>query len=68
MNIVQKAARAAIERHGGATKAARALRINVTVLRLLADCKRENANFKTMQRLGLKLVPVEAEGATDVNG
>jgi hypothetical protein len=61
MNIVQRTARRAIERHGGATKAARALRINRSVLVLLADCRRESASDKTLRRLGLKLVPVEPD-------
>jgi methylphosphotriester-DNA--protein-cysteine methyltransferase len=58
MNIVQKAARDAINRHGGVTKAARALSINRTVLRLLSDCKRESATDATIRKLGLKLVPM----------
>jgi hypothetical protein len=58
MNIVQRAARDAIQRHGGVPKASRALRINRTVLRLLADCKRESGTTETLRRLGLKLVPV----------
>ena len=61
MNIVQKAARDAIPRHGGVTKASRALQIHRTVLRLLCDCKRESASVDTLRKLGLKLVPVEAD-------
>lgn len=61
MSIVQKAAKAAIKRHGGATKAARALRINRTVLVLLADGKRPSASIPTLQKLGLKLAPIALE-------
>ena len=54
MPIVQERARAAITQHGGLRKAARALRINVTVLSLLADGKRKSASPKTLRALGLK--------------
>ncbi|MFZ0462240.1 MAG: hypothetical protein WAL82_07525 [Candidatus Acidiferrales bacterium] len=68
MNIVQQAARAAIQRHGGTTKAARALQINRTVLRLLADCKRESATDATLRKLGLKLVPMLADKLEEAPG
>lgn len=68
MNIVQQAARAAIQRHGGVVKASRALKINRTVLRLLADCKRDSATDVTLRRLGLKLVPVSDSALREVPG
>lgn len=61
MNVIQRAARTAIKQHGSATKAARALKINRTVLVLLSDCKRESASDKTLRKLGLILVPVAAQ-------
>lgn len=61
MNVIQQAARDAIKQHGGVTKAAGALRINRTVLRLLADGQRDNASPETIKRLGLKIVAVRPE-------
>jgi hypothetical protein len=66
MNVVQRAAKKAIEQHGGAARAARALQINRSVLQLLADCKRTSASDKTLRRLGLKLVPVMPGETTTV--
>lgn len=63
MNIIQRTAREAIKQHGGATKAARALKINRTVLVLLADCKRDNASDETVRKLGLKLVAMRTDEA-----
>ncbi len=54
MGIVQERAIAAVKRHGGVGAAARALRINRSVLSLLADGKRRSASRRTLAALGLR--------------
>jgi hypothetical protein len=54
MGILQERAEEAIERHGGLSKAARALNISLTVLCLLRKGKRKSASARTLRALGLK--------------
>lgn len=53
MPILQTRARAVIHEHGGLRLAARKLRINHTVLSMLADGKRTGASERTLRALGL---------------
>jgi len=54
MTVLQARAQAAIDQHKGLAKAARALRINRSVLCLLATGKRTSASPRTLRALGLK--------------
>jgi hypothetical protein len=54
MNLLQQRAKALIAQHGGVVKAARASRINRTVLRLLADGARDSCSPATLRKLGLR--------------
>jgi DNA-binding Xre family transcriptional regulator len=53
MNIVTERARAAVKKHGGLRKAARALGVNYSTLSLLQNGKRPSASERTLQALGL---------------
>ena len=57
MNMVQKAAVAAVERHGSISRAARATNIDRSVLSMLVNGQRDSASVETMRKLGLRLVP-----------
>jgi hypothetical protein len=54
MGILQDRARQIIEHYQGAARAARALRINRSVLSMLADGTRKSASPRTLRALGLK--------------
>lgn len=54
MSILQDTAKAAINQHGSASKAARALKINRSLLTLLADGKRKSCSPGTLRKLGLR--------------
>ena len=56
MNLAQQRAQEVIKQHGGVLKASRALRINKTVLSLLASGDRTSASPKTLRLLGVKKV------------
>lgn len=53
MTLPQERAKAAITKHGGVRKAAKALKINYAVLSLLASGKRISASARTLRALGL---------------
>jgi len=63
MNMVQKAAVAAVERHGSISRAARATNIDRSVLSMLVNGQRDSASVETMRKLGLRLVPEEVQQA-----
>jgi hypothetical protein len=54
MAILQERARAAIRKHGGLRKAAKALGINHSTLLYLADGKRTAATERTLRALGIQ--------------
>lgn len=54
MSILKQRALEVIEQHGGTARAARALRINRTVLTLLADGTRTSCSPETLRALGLR--------------
>lgn len=53
MEALQAAAKAAVERHGGVRKAARALEIEYTYMSRLAAGKRKSAGVDVLRKLGL---------------
>jgi hypothetical protein len=64
MNILQATAREAIKKHGGLIKASNALKVNSSVLSLMASGQKRSASPKTLKRLGLKREFVPISGVT----
>jgi hypothetical protein len=60
MSLLQKTAKAAILQYGNTSRAARALKINRTLLSLLANGDRKSCSPGTLRKLGLRPAGYEA--------